>query len=116
METGVSLLSQVGLVDWIATSEQHYIQLAVQHAQDLERLAGLRSTLREKMLNSYLCNGQAFTQNYENVLRQLWQNYCAKASQLSDMQNQNSLGLHLQGLNDHHSSPDISSFVNQMPN
>jgi len=113
---GVSLLSQVGLVDWIATSEQHYIQLAVQHAQDLERLASLRSTLREKMLNSYLCNGQAFAQNYENVLRQLWQNYCAKASQLSDMQNQNSLGLHLQGLNDHHSSPDISSFVNQMPN
>jgi len=45
-------------------------------ASDVKRLTEIRSTLRETMLNSYLCDGQSFTANLEAVYRQLWVSYC----------------------------------------
>jgi len=80
---GVSLISQVGLEDWIANSESQYIQLAIQYAQDIDRLQKIRNSLRETMINSYLCNGPLFTQNLESVYRQLWQAHFPKMQQMS---------------------------------
>ena len=51
---GYSLLSRLGLEDWVATSTTGYVELIVKHAQDLTRLASLRRSLRattQKRLN-----------------------------------------------------------------
>ncbi len=65
---GVSLLTHVGLPEWIATSPTHYVELARAAASDLPRLAALRATLRERMRTSPLCDAETFTRNFESTL------------------------------------------------
>ena len=36
--TGASILSQLGMSDWIADSEQDYIRIAIKEAQQIDRL------------------------------------------------------------------------------
>jgi protein O-GlcNAc transferase len=71
-----SVLTQIGLPDLIAESRDQYVEKAVQLAQDLERLAKLRSELRELVKNSPLCDGKAFTRSLEAAYRGMWERYC----------------------------------------
>ena len=50
----------VGLEDLIARSREQYVETAVGLAGDLERLSGLRSTLRGRMQNSPLLDFAGF--------------------------------------------------------
>jgi predicted O-linked N-acetylglucosamine transferase (SPINDLY family) len=70
---GVSLLSQLGLEELIATSKSEYVQKAVELAQDLDRLINFRESIRLWMAVHSLCDGEQFTRNLENVYRQIWQ-------------------------------------------
>lgn len=70
---GASLLACAGLGDWIADNEESYIALALAHAADFERLARLRSGLREKVLVSPLFDAPLFARNLEDALRDMWQ-------------------------------------------
>lgn len=76
---GLSLLSNVGLTDWIATSEDDYVQRAKTHAADLAALSALRSSLRSRLLASPLCNAPQFAQDFEAGLRGLWRQFCSRA-------------------------------------
>ncbi|HZL37156.1 MAG TPA: tetratricopeptide repeat protein [Tepidisphaeraceae bacterium] len=67
---GASILACLGMSEWLAASEEQYMRTAIGAANDLARVAGLRSTLRERMLASILCNVQAFTRELENAYRQ----------------------------------------------
>ena len=69
---GVSLLSNVGLEDWIADSVDAYVETAVRWATDLCGLQKLRAELRERM-RATLCDGQAFTRDLEGAYRTMWQ-------------------------------------------
>jgi len=73
---GVSLLSQAGLKEWITTSEEDYIQRAVELAGDLESLARLRSGLRERMRTSSLCDGKLLASQVEQAYRDMWKKWC----------------------------------------
>lgn len=75
---GVSLLSQVGLSDLIAESPQEYVRLATELAADTERVSALRTTLRDRMARSPLCNGEAFARKVESAYRGMWRNYCGQ--------------------------------------
>ena len=79
---GVSLLTNVGLPDLIATTENQYIQIAVDLAKDINRLAHLRQTMRDRMRTSPLMNAQTFTHDIESAYHQMWQQWC-KAPDLS---------------------------------
>ena len=46
---GYSLLSRLGLDDWIATSPESYVELAAAHAKDVRRLTELRQELRRRV-------------------------------------------------------------------
>eukprot|EP00271_Cylindrocystis_brebissonii_P002015 TRINITY_DN1235_c5_g1_i1.p1 TRINITY_DN1235_c5_g1~~TRINITY_DN1235_c5_g1_i1.p1 ORF type:complete len:1248 (+),score=300.78 TRINITY_DN1235_c5_g1_i1:179-3922(+) len=74
---GASLLSQLGLSELIARSEDEYTTIAVTLASDLGRLAMLRAGMRERMTSSGLCNGPSFTRSLEDAYRHLWRRYCA---------------------------------------
>ena len=73
---GVSLLNNVGLPELVAVSEEHYIQLAVNLASDLPRLAELRSTLRSRMKESPLMDAPRFARGVEAAYREMWRTWC----------------------------------------
>jgi len=73
---GFSLLKQIGLDDCIAASEADYIQRAVDLAGDRERLTRLRSTIRNQMASSVLCQPERFVRELEKQFRQMWKEWC----------------------------------------
>lgn len=77
---GVSILSNVGLTDWIAQDSKQYVSIAREMAGDLPRLAELRNGLRARMERSPLMDARQFTADMESAYRQMWQNWCTAAS------------------------------------
>jgi predicted O-linked N-acetylglucosamine transferase (SPINDLY family) len=73
---GVGILQNVGLPEWIATSEADYVVKAVTLAQDLLALAQLRSVVRERLAKSPLCDAERFVTHFEAGLRQMWRRWC----------------------------------------
>jgi protein O-GlcNAc transferase len=69
---GASLLSCVGLQDWVATSHDEYLQKANMFSAAPEQLSALRGNLRETMLASPLLNAERFAQNFEQTMLDLW--------------------------------------------
>jgi protein O-GlcNAc transferase len=72
---GASLLTCSGLSDWIALDEEDYITKAVVHASDMEKLARLRSNLRQQVLASPLFDGRKFATNFETAMWEMWQQF-----------------------------------------
>ncbi|MEO8153081.1 MAG: tetratricopeptide repeat protein [Rhizobacter sp.] len=69
---GASLLGCAGLAGWVATNEDDYIALAVQHASDLDALRSLRLGLREQVEASPVFNAERFAANLQTAIRNLW--------------------------------------------
>lgn len=67
-----AFLSQVGLPELAAEDADGYIRIAVELASDTERLALLRSTLRDKMRTSPLMDAAGFTRQLEDTLTDLY--------------------------------------------
>lgn len=74
---GVSLLTRMGLSEFIADTEEEYIEYAVCLANSGEKLSDLRKSLRTIFEDSGLCDGLSFTRNVESTYRQVWQSWCA---------------------------------------
>ena len=70
---GASLLSCAGLENWIAGDEEDYIARALAHASNIDRLAELRSALRQKVLDSPLFDAPRFAMQLEDALHGMWQ-------------------------------------------
>jgi predicted O-linked N-acetylglucosamine transferase (SPINDLY family) len=66
--TATSIANNAGLVDWIASDIDDYLNKAVQYASDLNRLAQLRSILREQVVNSALFDSTRFAKNFGDAL------------------------------------------------
>lgn len=71
----LSHLSNVGLTETLADSDEGYVDLAVTLASDLTRLAGLRSELRGRVAASPLCDGKRFAANTLGLLREAWREW-----------------------------------------
>ena len=67
-----SLLANVGLDDLVAPNEEAYIAKAAALAADAPRRAELRATLRERLLNSPLCDEPAFARRLTDALYRAW--------------------------------------------
>jgi predicted O-linked N-acetylglucosamine transferase (SPINDLY family) len=75
---GGSGLATLGLTDWIARTPDEYIDIASRLAGDLDQLAQLRTTLRERMAASPLLDFPTFTRNLETEYRRMWTRWCAR--------------------------------------
>lgn len=73
---GETLLKNLGLTECVADSEETYIAQAIALASDLPRLAEMRGGLRERLLNSPLCDGPEFTRDLEAAYRRIWKTWC----------------------------------------
>jgi protein O-GlcNAc transferase len=74
---GRSILSNIGLPELVAHSQDQYEQLAIELGLDLPRLSSLRSTLRQRMEQSPLMDSPRFACNVEAAYRQMWRTWCA---------------------------------------
>jgi len=75
---GFSQLSNIGLPELVAFSEEEYVRVAVQLAHDIPRLAELRATLRSRMEASPVMDAPRFAGNIESAYRTMWQCWCAE--------------------------------------
>lgn len=73
---GASILSTLGLGELVAESVDEYVEKAVALGQDVERLAGLRAGLRDRMAASPLCDGAGVARGLERIYRECWQEWC----------------------------------------
>lgn len=73
---GETILNNVGLPEWIAADEDDYVAKATAYATDIQKLAVLRSGLRERLVASPLCDAPRFARNLEKALRGMWQKWC----------------------------------------
>jgi predicted O-linked N-acetylglucosamine transferase (SPINDLY family) len=79
---GASILTRVGLTEMIAEDPDQYVQIGMDLAKDLDRLAQLRAGMRKRMRHSLLCEAKSFTRDMEDVFRKVWQNWCRTDSDL----------------------------------
>ena len=72
---GASILTNVGLTDFIAQDIDGYIQLAVEMAAKTNYLQEIRKGLRERMQRAPLCDGRSFASDVESAYQEMWRCY-----------------------------------------
>ena len=73
---GVSMLTNAGLPELVAGSDNDYVEIAARLAADLPRLAALRAALRGMMRGSPNTNGLSCARSLENAYREMWAKWC----------------------------------------
>jgi len=77
---GAGMLIPAGLADWVASTEDEYVEKAIQLGSDLNPLATLRAQLRKQVLNSPVYDAPRFARNFEAALWGMWQAWRDKSS------------------------------------
>ena len=73
---GLGLLSNMGLEELVASDEEGYERIAMSLALDPQKLAALRSGLRERFMASPLMDGPRYTRFVEEAYRRIWRSWC----------------------------------------
>ncbi len=73
-----SHLSNAGLEEWVTSSIDEYVEMAVVRSADLPALAALRAELRDRVRRSPLCDAPRFGRSLGAGLRHAWQTWCAE--------------------------------------
>jgi protein O-GlcNAc transferase len=71
-----SILTTVGLGEWIASSKEEYVRRAADFAGKRDVLAEMRSSLRSRLLASPLMDEGQFVRDLEKAYRQMWHHWC----------------------------------------
>ena len=74
---GASILTTLGHPEWIATSEQEYVEKAVALASDPHKLSTIRQTLRAEMEASPLMDQKGFVRELEEAYQAMWKKWCS---------------------------------------
>lgn len=75
---GLSQLTNLGLPELIAGTQEDFVRIAIDLAGDLPRLRDLRATLRGRMEASPLMDVERFARGIEDAYRGMWQRWCAR--------------------------------------
>lgn len=71
-------LSNAGQAQFVARDFDHYVELAVEWAQDLPRLAAVRAGLRAQLAASPLCDAPRYAQNFQQLMRNAWRRWAGQ--------------------------------------
>ena len=77
---GRTILQRVGHPEWEASSPAGYVEAAECMARDLERLAAVRSSLRNELAASPMLDDRRITLELEEGYRRLWRQWCSGQS------------------------------------
>ncbi|PXX42461.1 tetratricopeptide repeat protein [Undibacterium pigrum] len=75
---GSTVLSGLGRPEWIARTEEEYVDKVVALASNLPELSAIRAGLRMQMKNSPLMDEAGFCHKVENAYREMWKIWCNK--------------------------------------
>jgi protein O-GlcNAc transferase len=73
---GLDILSRIGMEFFSAVSAEDYVKKAVALASKPDALTKIRSTMRQRLAASPLCNYRIITGDIENAYRQMWRQWC----------------------------------------
>ncbi|MBP9046430.1 MAG: hypothetical protein KBF70_09125 [Moraxellaceae bacterium] len=82
LSTGI--LTYLNQTDWLAHSQDEYIDIACSLAANIDRLNQYRMNLRQRMESSCLMNEDIHTKEFGNGLRHIWQSWLANSITLDD--------------------------------
>lgn len=82
--TGASVLTNAGLADLVAETDDQYVEIACQLAADPDALASVRRALRGVLKASRLLDERAMTADFSSALRSMWEIYCESRSVAAD--------------------------------
>jgi predicted O-linked N-acetylglucosamine transferase (SPINDLY family) len=74
---GGSILSALGLPDWVTDSEEAYVDIAVSRAAQIGDLDKLRRELPGQVRAAPACNPVAYVQAVDEAYRAMWKRYCS---------------------------------------
>lgn len=74
---GASFMSAAGMSEWIATSDDDYVAIAVRMAADRERLASIQHGLRQQLLQCPAWDIDRYSADFQAALRHMWAQHCA---------------------------------------
>jgi predicted O-linked N-acetylglucosamine transferase (SPINDLY family) len=77
---GYSQASNLGLTELVAWNGDDFRSIAVSLARDLPRLAQLRSSLRDRMKGSPLCDAAGWAASVEEAYREMWRRWCESSA------------------------------------
>ncbi|MGA2583462.1 MAG: tetratricopeptide repeat protein [Tepidisphaeraceae bacterium] len=72
---GWSQLNNLHLTELVAKTPDEFVSIATNLAGDRDHLSTLRHTLRDRMLQSPLCDTSRFVANLESVYRTMWREF-----------------------------------------
>ncbi len=75
--SSASILAALGLDQFVARDEAHYLEIVAQARSHRQALARLRLDLRERLRRSSLTDAAVFTRNLESLYREAWHAWCA---------------------------------------
>ena len=81
---GVTILTNTGLPDLIAATEDDYVEIAVGLATNPDRLRGTRHELRKRVTESRMMDHAAFARDMEEALRGMWRLWCEQQTASAD--------------------------------
>jgi predicted O-linked N-acetylglucosamine transferase (SPINDLY family) len=74
-----SHLNNAGLEDLVTKTSADYVRKVLELSADFSALNALRQSLRPKLAASPIPDGERYTRNLEQNLRQLWRQWCEKS-------------------------------------
>jgi predicted O-linked N-acetylglucosamine transferase (SPINDLY family) len=74
----MSILSSIGLTDFIADNKDSYVDIAVEWSDKINQLAEIRKKLRGLLASSPVCDAGKFTSDLEDIYRKIWKTWCAQ--------------------------------------
>ena len=77
---GASILTALGRSEWIAETEEAYLEIASNLASDVSKLAQIRAGLRAEMRASLLMNEPRFALTVEAAYHQMWKHWVSTQS------------------------------------
>jgi protein O-GlcNAc transferase len=74
--SAASILTTVGLGDWVAGTADEYVDVATRAACDPTVVAEARRSLRSRMMSSPLMDEWSFARDFEGACRRMWRAWC----------------------------------------
>lgn len=72
-------VSVLGHRQWAARTADDYVRTCEELINDVDGLAALRRTQRDRMRHSPLCDANRFVKHLESALRRVWRRWCERA-------------------------------------
>lgn len=73
---GLSILSNLGLDEFIAKNEQQYVDIVLDLTSNIEKTREYKNKIRKKLFNSILTDQKSFVAKLEEQYRNVWVKWC----------------------------------------